>query len=267
MHPSLCRGKFDAFETLRFEEEGRVAVFTLDRPGQLNAINSAMMKELLGGLRAVDDDPDMAVSVVTGQGDVFSAGADLKEIAGWAVQGNDGKDALGGWKRFLEVEKPVIAAVNGKAFGGGAELAMMCDIVVAGENAVFRQPEVNMGLIPGMGATQRLTRAVGKFKTMDMILTGRGVSAEEAWRIGLVSRVVKEGGVVEEAKEIGKRIASLSIPVIKKAKKCVKESEGMTLGNGLDAEYEAFLSVAELDDAKEGISAFLEKRKPIWKDR
>lgn len=267
-HQTLQRGKFDAFETLQVQEQNRVAIFTLNRPKQLNAINSVMAKEILRGLREVDCDPSIAVSVITGQGDVFAAGADLKEISGWVLGGKEeGKYELAKWKNVLEVEKPVIAAVNGMALGGGAEVAMMCDIVVAGENVVFSQPELNVGLIPGMGATQRLIRAVGKSKAMEVILTGGELSADEACRAGLVSKVVKQGEVVEEAIRIAKKIASFSIPIVKKAKKCIVESVNMDLENGLDFEYATFLSVSELDDAKEGVSAFLEKRLPVWKDQ
>ncbi|GMH33688.1 hypothetical protein BSKO_01522 [Bryopsis sp. KO-2023] len=256
----------DAFETIEFTKQGGVGLLTLNRPDSLNAVSSLMTREIFTVLRGVDGDPKIMATVLTGKGSVFCAGADLKEIQAWVESGDKEQSGLGEWKRFGEIQKPVIGAVNGAALGGGSEIAMMCDVVVASENAYFGQPEVQVGLIPGMGATQRLIRAVGKSKAMEMILTGekRGMKAEEALQRGLVSKVVKTGDVVSEAMKIADRISQLSVPVVIKAKQCVKAAEP-DLTEGLRLEYEMFLSCFDVEDSKEGMRAFFEKRKPVWK--
>lgn len=256
----------EPLETLESSRDGRVSILTLNRPNHLNAVNSVMTREILACLNDNDANGEIAATVITGKGNAFCAGADLKEIAGWISCQKVDECTVGKWRRIEEIEKPIIAAVNGIALGGGSEVAMMCDIVLASDKAVFVQPEVKVGLIPGMGATQRLVRAVGKSKAMEVLLTGASVSAEEALALGIVSRIVNSEELISEAVKLGKRIGSYSLPVVAKLKKCVKDAD-KSLEKGLDSEYERFLSCFHLADASEGTSAFFEKRSPNWKDQ
>lgn len=256
----------EGLETIQSCRDGRVSILTLNRPRQLNAVNSVMTREILTSLKENDANGEVAATVITGKGEIFCAGADVKEISSWISGQNVDECSVGSWRRIEEFEKPIIAAVNGAALGGGCELAMMCDILLASSKAMFGQPEVTVGLIPGMGATQRLIRTVGKSKAMEILFTGTTLSAEEALARGLISKIVDNEQLVSEAVNMGKKIGSYSLPVITKLKKCVKDAD-ISLGTGLGREYEQFLSCFELADAAEGTVAFLEKRSPKWKDQ
>jgi enoyl-CoA hydratase len=226
------------------------------------------MEELGQALRGFDADPDIAAIVITGSEKAFAAGADIKEMQGRTYPAVYLDDFIGKrWEAVTQVQKPVIAAVAGYALGGGCELAMMCDIIIAGENARFGQPEINLGIIPGAGGTQRLTRAVGKAKAMEMVLTGRMMDAQEAERASLVSRVVPAAEVVAEAVKVGEKIAALSAPAVAVAKEAVNRAFETTLAEGVKFERRVFHALFATEDQKEGMSAFAEKRKPAFRNR
>ncbi|RVH88120.1 enoyl-CoA hydratase, partial [Sinorhizobium medicae] len=221
------------YETLLVETRGRVGLITLNRPQALNALNAAVMRDLHEALNAFDADKGVGAIVLTGSEKAFAAGADVKEMQALDfVEGYLG-DFLGGWERVADARKPMIAAVSGYALGGGCELAMMCDLIIASETAKFGQPEITLGVIPGMGGSQRLTRAIGKAKAMDLILTGRMMDAAEAERSGLVSRVVAPDRLLEEALGAAEKIASFSLPAAMMAKEAVSRSLELTLAEGL----------------------------------
>ncbi|MET3707918.1 enoyl-CoA hydratase [Pseudarthrobacter sp. S3] len=255
------------YTNILVEQRGRVGLVTLNRPEALNALDKATMNQLVAAVTAMDADPGVGAVVVTGSGKAFAAGADIKEMASQGYMDMYAADWFRGWEDFTRLRIPVIAAVSGFALGGGCELAMMCDFIIAGDNAKFGQPEINLGVLPGMGGSQRLTRAVGKAKAMDMILTGRFIGAEEAERSGLVSRVVPASDVVEEALKAAEVIASKSKPVAMLAKEAVNAAFETGLAQGVLFERRIFHSLFASEDQKEGMAAFTEKRQPGFNHR
>jgi enoyl-CoA hydratase len=256
-----------AYETILVETRGKVALVTLNRPKALNALNAAVLADLLAALKGFDADPAIAASVITGSERAFAAGADIKEMASMDYVDTYLDDTFSGWEEFARTRKPVIAAVAGYALGGGCELAMMCDFIVAADTAKFGQPEITLGVMPGMGGSQRLARFVGKSKAMDMVLTGRMMDAAEAERCGLVSRVVPAADLVEEALKAAAKIAEFSLPAVMMAKEAVNRSFETTLAEGLRFERRLFHSMFALEDQKEGMAAFAEKRPPRFRNR
>jgi len=255
------------FETVIVEKDDSIAVVTLNRPQQLNALSYGLVKDLCLALESLDQDDDVRVIVLTGGEKVFAAGADIKEMAGAGPFDEPIRGRLSYRDRINKISKPVIAAVNGYALGGGCELAMSCDIIVASETARFGQPEVNIGIIPGSGGTQRLTHVVGKYRAMEMILTAEPISAHEAERLGLVARVVPVELLLEEAKGMAKKIAAKPPLAIRHAKEAVLKAANTGLDNGLDFERKSFYTLFASEDRKEGMQAFLEKRKPEFKGK
>ena len=252
------------FENILVEQKDRVAVITLNRPKALNALSSAMEKEVVEAVEALDGEPGVGCIVVTGSEKAFAAGADIKEMKDKTYPGIYLERFFHDWKRLTTARTPIIAAVSGFALGGGCELAMMCDMIIAGDNAKFGQPEITLGVIPGMGGSQRLTRAVGKAKAMDLCLTGRQMDADEAERSGLVARVVPAADLLAEAMKVADTIASMSKTTAIVAKQAVNRSFETTLEEGLLAEQNAFYALFATEDQSEGMSAFVEKRKPEW---
>jgi len=255
------------YANILVERRGRVGLVTLNRPEALNALNKATMDELVAAVTAMDTDPEVGAVVVTGSAKAFAAGADIKEMQSKGYMEMYAADWFRGWEDFTRLRIPVVAAVSGFALGGGCELAMMCDFIIAGDNAKFGQPEINLGVLPGMGGSQRLTRAVGKAKAMDMILTGRFMDAAEAERAGLVSRVVPAEDVVEEAVKAAEVIASKSKPVAMVAKEAVNAAFETGLAQGVLFERRVFHSLFATEDQKEGMAAFSEKRQPDFTHR
>jgi enoyl-CoA hydratase len=257
-----------AYEMILVETRGAVGLITLNRPKALNALCDQLMIELGSALRAFDADDAVGAIVLTGSEKAFAAGADIKEMKDKGFIDVVSDDFIGNrWETVLTIRKPVIAAVAGFALGGGCELAMMCDFILAADTAKFGQPEINLGVIPGAGGTQRLTRAVGKSKAMEMILTGRMMGAEEAERAGLVSRIVPAAELVDEAVKVAERIAALSRPVAAMAKDAVNRAFETTLTEGVRFERRLFQSCFALADQKEGMAAFAEKRKAAFSHR
>lgn len=257
-----------AYEMILVETQGRVGLIRLNRPQALNALCDQLMEELGQALRAFDADDAVAAIVLTGSEKAFAAGADIKEMKDRTWPAVYGDDFIGKrWEAVLTIRKPVIAAVGGFALGGGCELAMMCDLIIAAENAKFGQPEINLGIIPGAGGTQRLTRAIGKSKAMEMVLTGRMMDAAEAERANLVCRVVPNDQLIPEALKIGEKIAALSGPSVAMAKEAVNAAYETTLREGVRLERRLFLSLFGTEDQKEGMAAFAEKRKPAFRNR
>lgn len=257
-----------AFETLLIGIEDRVGIITLNRPGARNALNNQLMDELAAALDEFEADDDIGCIVITGSSKAFAAGADIKEMQELDYMSAYRQAFITrNWERVSTCRKPVIAAVAGYALGGGCELAMMCDFIIAAENAKFGQPEINLGVMPGAGGTQRLTRFVGKSKAMEMCLTGRMMNAEEAERSGLVSRVVPSDAVVEEAVKAGKSIAQKSAPVVMLTKECVNTAYETMLAQGVQFERRLFHSMFATEDQKEGMEAFIEKRDPHFRNR
>ncbi|MGN6306542.1 MAG: enoyl-CoA hydratase [Mesorhizobium sp.] len=256
-----------AYETITTETRGKVGLITLNRPKALNALNSQVLADLVAAAKAFDADPGIGAMVVTGSEKAFAAGADIKEMQAKTYVEAYLEDFFVGWEEFTRTRKPVIAAVAGYALGGGCELAMMCDFIIAADSAKFGQPEITLGVMPGTGGSQRLTRFVGKSKAMDMVLTGRMMDAAEAERSGLVSRVVPAADLVEEAVKAAQKIADFSLPAVIMAKEAVNRSYDLTLAEGLRFERRVFHSMFALDDQKEGMAAFAEKRKPAFRNR
>ena len=256
-----------AYETLIVETRGAVGLITLNRPQALNALNSTVLKELKEAYAVFHADEAIGAIVLTGSERAFAAGADIKEMQPLQFADMYKGEFISGWDEIAKARKPVIAAVSGFALGGGCELAMMCDFIIASETAKFGQPEITLGVIPGMGGSQRLTRAIGKSKAMDMVLTGRMMDAAEAERAGLVSRVVAPERLLGEALEAAAKIASLSLPSVLMAKEAVNRAFEVTLEEGLRFERRLFHSLFATEDQKEGMSAFVEKRKPAFKHR
>merc|ERR1719150_1324574 len=243
-----------------------VAVLTLNRPRALNALSDGLMNALIQKLTEVDEDDNLRAAVVTGSGKAFAAGADIKEMNSRTTYAEVRRcNMLAHWSGVSNIRKPIIAAVNGFALGGGCELAMSCDIIIAAETAKFGQPEIKLGTIPGVGGTQRLLRAVGKSKAMELVLTGDLISAADAEKVGLVSRVVANESLLEEATKMAEKIASFSSPVAQKAKECVNVAAEVSLAEGLKFERKVFHATWALDDRSEGMTAFQEKRSPTWR--
>jgi len=257
-----------AYENIVVETQGHVGVITLDRPESLNALNAALVGELATALEKFEADDAVGAIVITGSEKAFAAGADIKEMSDRTYPQTLQDDFIsGGWEAVPTARKPVIAAVAGYALGGGCELALSCDIILAADTARFGLPEITLGVIPGAGGTQRLTRAVGKAKAMEMILTGRFMTAEEAERAGLVSRVVPEGDLLEEAINVAGKIADMSGPAVMLAKASVDRAQETSLAEGLQFERMAFYSLFATEDQKEGMAAFVEKRKAQFRNR
>jgi enoyl-CoA hydratase len=256
-----------AYETILVETRGKVGLVTLNRPKAMNALNSTVLGELLSACRSFEADGEIGAIVITGSEKAFAAGADIKEMQSKTFVEAYMQDFFSGWEDFTRIRKPIIAAVSGYALGGGCELAMMCDFIIAGDNTRFGQPEITLGVMPGMGGSQRLTRFVGKAKAMDMCLTGRMMDATEAERAGLVSRVVATGDVLEEALAAGAKIAAFSLPAVMMAKEAVNRAYETTLSEGLRFERRLFHSMFALEDQKEGMAAFAEKRPANFKNR
>ncbi len=255
------------YETILVETRGRVGWITLNRPEALNALNSQVMHDIVAAASAFDADPAIGAIVVTGSERAFAAGADIKEMESKSGLDMVMDDHFGGWARFAALRTPVIAAVSGYALGGGCELAMMCDIILAADTAKFGQPEINLGVIPGMGGSQRLVRAVGYYKAAELVLTGRMMGAEEAERAGLVSRVVPAADLLEEAGKVADTIAAKSLPSVYAAKAALDTALESTLAEGLRFEKHTFAALFDTADQKEGMAAFREKRAPDFQNR
>ncbi len=249
-------------ETIIVERHGRVGIVRLNRPQALNALNATLRNELLGAVEAFDADAEVGCILITGSDKAFAAGADIKEMADKSYIDIFRADYAADYERLTRVRKPVIAAVAGFALGGGCELAMMCDFIIAADNAKFGQPEIKLGIIPGIGGTQRLARAVGKAKAMDLILTGRMMDAAEAERSGLVARVVPAARLMEEAIKVAETIAAMSQPSLLAAKEAVNRSFETSLAEGVRFERRVFHALFATKDRKEGMAAFIEKRPP-----
>ena len=257
-----------AYDNILVETQGAVGLIRLNRPKALNALCDALVREMGQALDAFEGDDAIGAVVITGSDRAFAAGADIKEMAGRSYMDVYMSDFItNGWERVTTCRKPIVAAVAGFALGGGCELAMMCDTVIAAETAKFGQPEITLGVIPGAGGTQRLTRFVGKAKAMDMVLTGRMMDAAEAERSGLVSRVVPAEKLIEEALAVAARIAAMSRPSVMIAKEAVNRAYETTLAEGVRFERRVFHSLFATDDQKEGMAAFVDKRKPNFRTR
>jgi enoyl-CoA hydratase len=257
-----------AYEFILTETRGRVALVRLNRPKQMNALNPKLMQELGQALYGFDADDGVGAIVITGSDKAFAAGADIGVMQSYSyMDAFKANYITRDWEHIRNIRKPVIAAVAGYALGGGCELAMMCDIVIAAESAKFGQPEINLGTFPGAGGTQRLPRAVGKAKAMDLCLTARMMDAAEAERSGLVSRVVPSDKLMDEALAVAEKIAGCSLPVAMMVKESVNRAYETTLAEGVHFERRLFHATFALDDQKEGMAAFVEKRKPVFKHR
>jgi enoyl-CoA hydratase len=256
-----------AYETILVESRGPIGLITLNRPHALNALNAQLIGELNQALDGYDTDPEIAVVVLTGSDRAFAAGADVKEMQDKDFIGALQSDFIGPWQRIGQRSKPLIAAVAGYALGGGCELAMMCDVILAADNAKFGQPEINLGTIPGAGGTQRLTRAVGKAKAMEMVLTGRTMDAEEAERANLVARVAPLPDLLDEALKLAEAIAGKSQPIVAMAKEAVNVAYETTLSEGVRFERRTFYATFTAEDRREGMQAFVEKRTPNFRNR
>jgi enoyl-CoA hydratase len=257
-----------AYQNIKTETKGRVGIIRLDRPKALNALCADLVRELGQALDAFEADPGIGCVVLTGSDKAFAAGADIKEMKDQTYQDVFLKDFITvGWERVSQVRKPIVAAVAGYALGGGCEMAMMCDFIIAADTAKFGQPEITLGTIPGAGGTQRLPRFVGKSKAMDLVLTGRMMDAAEAERCGLVSRVVPLADLMNDAIATAEKIAGMSLPATMVAKEAVNRAFETTLSEGVRFERRTFHATFAFDDRAEGMAAFADKRKPAWKHR
>ena len=257
-----------AYQNIKTETKGRVGIVRLDRPKALNALCADLVRELGQALDAFEADPGIGCVVLTGSDKAFAAGADIKEMKDQTYQDVFLKDFITvGWERVSQVRKPIVAAVAGYALGGGCEMAMMCDFIIAADNAKFGQPEITLGTIPGAGGTQRLPRFVGKSKAMDLVLTGRMMDAAEAERCGLVSRVVPLADLMNDAIATAEKIAGMSLPTTMVAKEAVNRAFETTLAEGVRFERRTFHATFAFEDRAEGMAAFADKRKPAWKHR
>ncbi len=255
------------YETLLVTRQGKVGLITLNRPHALNALNTLLISELNRALKGFETDPGIGAIVITGNEKAFAAGVDIKEMHTKTFVEAYGSDFLAPFDKIGNIRKPIIAAVGGYALGGGCELAMSCDIILAADNAVFGQPEINLGIMPGAGGTQRLTRAVGKAKAMELCLTGRMMKAEEAERANLVSRIVPAAELLEEAMKVADKIANLSQHAVMMIKEAINRGFATTLAEGTRFERGQFYSLFATEDQKEGMAAFIDKRKPEFKNR
>jgi len=257
-----------AYECILTETDGHVGIITLNRTEALNAFNNQLMDELTDAVKKFEADDDIGCLIVTGSEKAFAAGADIKEMASKDYMDVFKEEFItANWEEVTRTRKPVIAAVSGYALGGGCELALMCDFIIAADNAKFGQPEISIGAMPGAGGTQRLARFIGKSKAMEMCLTGRMMDAEEAERCGMVSRIVPKGELREEAIRVAKQIAGFSRPITMLIKDSVNRAYETTLSEGVRFERRVFHSVFATQDQKEGMAAFIEKRKPAFKNR
>jgi len=257
-----------AYDNILVETRGRVGLITLNRPKALNALSPELMRELGEALTGLGSDDRIGAIIITGNEKAFAAGADIKAMKDWGYMDVYKADYITAeWETINRIRKPVIAAVAGYALGGGCELAMMCDFILAADSAKFGQPEINLGVLPGAGGTQRLPRFVGKSKAMEMVLTGRMMDAAEAERCGLVSRVLPLDRLLDEAIKTAEKICELSLPVVMLAKESVNRAFETTLSEGVRFERRLFHSCFAIDDQKEGMTAFVEKRKPAFKNR
>ena len=255
------------YKNILLDQDGPIGIITLNRPKVLNALNRETMDEVVDAMEALERDDAVRCLVLTGNDRAFAAGADVTEMAAATPA-----DMLAGyrfqqWERIRKISKPIIAAVRGYALGGGCELAMLCDMIVAGEGARFGQPEINIGIMPGAGGTQRLTRAVGKARAMEMVLTGRHITAAEALAAGLLTRVVPDEVALEEARKLAHQIAAKPPVAVRLAKESILKAFNTTLEGGLDYERQAFYLLFGTEDKAEGIKAFLEKRPPVFRGR
>jgi enoyl-CoA hydratase len=256
-----------AHETILVETRGKVGLITLNRPQALNALNSTLLGEVNQALDAFEADAGIGCIVITGSEKAFAAGADIKEMSGLSYPQTYSDDFFSGWDRVANRRKPMIAAVAGFALGGGCEFAMMCDFIIAADNAKFGQPEIKLGVMPGMGGTQRLTRLIGKAKAMEMCLTGRMMGAEEAERSGLAARVVPAADLLAEALKTAETIASMSLPTAMMTKESINRASETTLAEGIRFERRVFHAMFATADQKEGMGAFVDKRKPDFQNR
>lgn len=256
------------YQNIIVSRDGAVAIVTLNRPKALNALNSELLAELVSALEEIDADDALHATVLTGSERAFAAGADIREMAPKSYMDMYKENFFAGAAdRIAAIRKPVIAAVAGYALGGGCELAMLCDFIIAADNAKFGQPEINLGVMPGIGGTQRLTRFVGKSKAMDMCLTGRNMDAGEAERAGLVSRVVPLADLLAEATKAAQKIAEASMPIAMMTKEAVNRAYETTLAEGIRFERRVFHAMFATEDQKEGMAAFGDKRKPVFKNK
>ena len=255
------------YEMILTESRGRVGLITLNRPQSLNALNNQLMAEIMDALSAFDKDDSIGAMVITGNGKAFAAGADIKEMVGKSAQEMMVGDHVGVFDRIRSIEKPVIAAVSGWALGGGCEIALSCDMIIASDSAQFGQPEINIGVIPGAGGTQRLTHAVGKAIAMEMVLNDRKLTAQEALQFGLVNRIVPVSDYLNEALKFADQIASRAPLAARAAKKMINQTYERFLADGLAEEKREFYNLFNTEDQKEGMKAFVEKRIPEWKGK
>ena len=254
------------YETLLVETRGRVQLITLNRPQVLNALNRQLTSELIEAVARAGADPEVRCIVLTGSAKAFAAGADIKEMQHLSYSQMYALDWFAQWERFTEIRKPIIAAVSGFALGGGCELAMMCDFILASDTAKFGQPEIKIGVMPAMGGSQRLTRLIGRAKAMEMCLTGRMMDATEAERAGLVARIVPEAGLVAEALRTAEIIAGMSLPALMMIKEAINRADELSMAEGTRFERRVFHAMFATQDQKEGMAAFMEKRKPNFSD-
>jgi enoyl-CoA hydratase len=255
------------YTSILTESRGRVGLITLNRPQALNALNNQLMREVMDALESFDRDDGIGAMVITGNEKAFAAGADIKEMADKSITDMMDRDHVAVFGRLRTIQKPVIAAVSGWALGAGCEVAMACDMIIASESARFGQPEITIGVIPGAGGTQRLTRAVGKALAMEMILNNRTLTAQEAYQFGLANRVVPVEGYLDAALKLADEIASRAPLAVRAAKRMVNQSYERSLTDGLNEEKQTFYNLFASEDQKEGMQAFIEKRKPEWKGK
>ncbi|MFN3658267.1 MAG: enoyl-CoA hydratase [Pseudolabrys sp.] len=256
-----------SYENVIVETRGRVGIIRLNRPQALNALNKALIADLTQAIAAFEADDKIGCLLITGNEKAFAAGADIKEMADKTFIEAYGGNFTADWDGVARARKPIVAAVAGFALGGGCEVAMQCDLIIAADTAKFGQPEIKLGVIPGIGGTQRLTRAVGKAKAMDLVLTGRMMDAAEAERSGLVARVVAADKLMEEAMKVAETIAGMSLPSVMAGKEAINVAFESSLAEGVRFERRIFHSLFATEDQKEGMKAFVEKRKPDWKNR
>lgn len=256
-----------SYEMILTETRGQVGLITLNRPQVMNALNNQLMHEVMDALDGFDKNDEIGAMVITGNEKVFAAGADIKEMAGKTIQQMMDTDHIAVFGRIRTIRKPVIAAVSGWALGGGCEIAISCDMIIASESATFGQPEINIGVIPGAGGTQRLAYALGKVLAMEMILNDRRLTAQEALQHGLVNRVVPVDAYLDEALKLAEEIASRAPVAVRAAKKMINQAYERTLSDGLAEEKQVFYNLFSTEDQKEGMQAFVGKRKPTWKGK